>query len=195
MPFGLGFFATAGVSAAAGSFDLLETQVLGSSQASVTFASLSTYAATYRHLEIRASVRTDRSGADSDPVVMQFNTDTGSNYSRHGLGGYYIGGSRSVYSNAAASQTSIMVSENAPVSGSTASAFGYFIVDILDPFETTKNKTARSFSGMNASWSSVELRSGAWYNTSAVSSILLKPLVGGNFVQYSRFSLYGWKAA
>ena len=188
----LGFLAASGVSA--GSFDLLETQVLGSSAASVTFSSLSTYASTYKHLEIRASVRTDRSGADSDPVVMQFNTDTASNYSRHGLGGYYIGGSRAVYSNGAASQTSIMVSENVPVSGSTASAFGSFIVDILDPFETTKNKTARSFSGMNASWSSIELRSGAWFSTSAVSSVLLKPLVGGNFVTNSRFSLYGWKA-
>jgi hypothetical protein len=38
---------------AAGSFDLLETQVLTSSAASVTFSSLSTYAADYQHLQIR----------------------------------------------------------------------------------------------------------------------------------------------
>ena len=47
MPFGLGFFATAGAGAA-GSFDLLETQVLGSAQASVTFSSLGTYS-NYKH--------------------------------------------------------------------------------------------------------------------------------------------------
>jgi hypothetical protein len=194
MPFGLGFFATAGAGAA-GSFDLLETQTLTGSQASVTFSSLSTYASTYQHLQLRILTRTDRGGADSDPVILQFNSDTGSNYTRHGLGGYNFGGSSAVYSNAGTSQTSLFLAEAMPVSSSTANVFGAIVTDILDPFETTKNKTVRSLNGMNAAWSSIELRSGAWLSTTAVSSIVIKPLVGSNLVTGSRFSLYGIKAA
>jgi hypothetical protein len=109
--------------------------------------------------------------------------------------GYKIGGSTAVSSNAATSQTSIMLSEAMPVSSSTASAFGAIVTDIFDPFETSKNKTVKAFAGMNAAWSSIELRSGAWLSTTAVSSIVLKPLVGSNLVTGSRFSLYGIKAA
>jgi len=196
MPFGLGFFATAGAGGVAGSFDLLETTVLTGSQASVTFSNLnSNYGTTYQHLQLRIVTRTDRGGADSDPVILQFNSDTGSNYTRHGLGGYNFGGSTAVYSNAGTSQTSLFLAEAMPVSSSTANAFGAIVTDILDPFETTKNKTVRSLNGMNAAWSSVELRSGAWLSTSAVSSITIKPLVGSNLVANSRFSLYGLKAA
>jgi len=196
MPFGLGFFATAGAgSGAAGSFDLLETQVLGSDTASVTFSSLSGYSGTYQHLQLRILTRTNRGGADSDPVILQFNADTGSNYTRHGMGGYNFGGSSGLYTNAGTSQTSLFLAEAMPVSSSTANVFGAIVTDILDPFETTKKKTVRSLNGMNAAWSSVELRSGAWLSSSAVSSIVIKPLVGSNLVTGSRFSLYGLKAA
>jgi hypothetical protein len=44
---------------------------------------------------------------------------------------------------------------------------------------------------MNASWSSIELRSGLWMNTASVTSITIAPLVGTQLVQNSRFSLYG----
>lgn len=190
----IGIISAAGASA--GSFDLLETTLLTGSQASVTFSNLnSSYGSTYQHLQIRATARTDRSGADSDPVILQFNGDTASNYSRHALGGYNFGGSSAVYSNSAASQTSLFLAEAMPVSSSTASAFGAFVTDILDPFETTKNTTVRTLNAMSAAWSSVELRSGAWFNTNAITSIVMKPLVGGNFVANSRFSLYGWKVA
>lgn len=195
MPFGLGFFAVAGAGGAAGSFDLLETQVLGSSAASVTFSSLSTYSGTYKHFQIRATTRTNRSGADSDPVYLRFNSDSGSNYTRHALGGYNFGGTSAVYSNAATSQTSLFLAEAMPVASSTTNAFGAFVTDILDPFDTNKNKTVRTLVGMNAAWSSVELRSGAWLSTSAVTSILIAPLVGTQLVAGSRFSLYGIKGA
>ena len=111
------------------------------------------------------------------------------------MGGYNFGGSSATYANGAASQTSLFLAEAMPVSSSTANVFGAIVTDILDPFETTKNKTVRSLNGMNAAWSSVELRSGAWLSTTAVSSIVIKPLVGSNLVTGSRFSLYGLKAA
>ncbi len=197
MPFGLGFFATAGAGAASvGSFDLLQTTTLSGSQSSVEFTNLnSNYGSTYQHLQLRIVTRTDRGSADSDPVIIQFNGDTASNYTRHGFGGYTFGGSGGLYANGAASQTSIFLSEAMPVSSSTTNSFGAILTDILDPFETTKNTTVRSLGAMNAAWASAELRSGAWLNTNALTSILIKPLVGSNLVAYSRFSLYGMKAA
>jgi hypothetical protein len=185
MPFGLGFFATAGAGGAAGSFDLLESQVLGSTAASVTFSSLSTYASTYQHLQIRAVARMSSANTERS-LVLRFNADTGSNYNNHGLNGdgssvssfYFADTYNSIGSFAAAN--------------ATANAFGVGVVDILDPFETTKNKTIRSLAGTPTT-PQISLRSGLWRNTAAVSSItLLDPT--SNLVTGSRFSLYGIRA-
>ena len=184
---------SAGGGGAAGDYELISTTILGSSAASVTFSGLGTSAAAYKHLQIRATARTDRSGADSDPVILRFNSDSGSNYARHGLLGYNFGGSSAMQSNAGTSQTSLYLSEAMPVASSTSNSFGGIVADILDFQSSSKNKTVRSLAGMNAAWSSIELRSGVWLSTSAVTSITLLPLVGSNLVTGSRFSLYGLK--
>lgn len=191
MPFGLGFFATAGAGAgAAGSFDLLETQVLGSDTASLTFSSLSSYAATYQHLQLRVAARTDRSSY-VDTVAIRFNSDTANNYSNH----YLAGNGSSVFSGAETSQNK-MLSVRVTAANAGTSVFGAGTVDLLDVFESTKYKTARSLSGYTSgSGSEVYLFSGAWYLTTAVSSMTLIPNIGTNFVTGSRFSLYGLKAA
>jgi hypothetical protein len=66
-----------------------------------------------------------------------------------------------------------------------------FVCDILDPFETTKNKTIRSLAGYG-SGGNVNLYSGLWINTSALTSITILAS-SGNFASASRFSLYGIK--
>jgi hypothetical protein len=167
------------------SFDILETQVLGSTTASVTFSSLSTYAATYQHLQIRAVAKTDRAGATNDNVIMRFNGDSATNYSCHNL----RGSSGSVTSGANANETKIICR----AVGGNDGNFGAVVIDILDAFETTKHKTTRSLGGYATDI--VELGSGSWRNTAAVSSILLDQDVGSNFLTGSRFSLYGIKAA
>jgi hypothetical protein len=191
IPWGI-WAASKATTGAAGDYELISTTVLGSSTPSVTFSNLGTVAAAYKHLQIRATARTDRSGADSDPIILRFNSDSTSSYSRHGLYGYNFSGSGSVQSNGSSSaQTSLYVAENVAVSSSTANAFGAIVADILDFQSTSKNKTVRSLAGMNAAWSSIELRSGAWLSTSAVTSITVQPLIGSNLVTGSRFSLYG----
>jgi hypothetical protein len=179
----LGFLAVSGVSA--GSFDLLETQVLSSSTASITFSSLSTYAATYQHLQIRAVAKTDRSGASNDNIIMRFNGDSATNYSCHNL----RGSSGSATSGANPNETKIICR----AVGGNDGNFGAVVIDILDAFETTKHKTTRSLGGYSTDI--VELGSGSWRNTVALSSILLDQDVGSNFLTGSRFSLYGIKAA
>jgi hypothetical protein len=181
MPFGLGFFATAGAGAA-GSFDLLETQTLSSSQASVTFSSLSTYASTYQHLQIRVVTAPTANGAT---LWGQFNADTTSNYNYH----YLYGNGSAVSSSGAATSNGVLLGG---VAGFENTYFMGAVMDILDPFETTKNKVTRTLSGGAAK--EIDLCSGLWRSTNAISEIKLY-FTGTNLAQYSRFSLYGWKAA
>lgn len=187
MPFGLGFFATAGAGGAAGSFDLLETQVLGSSAASVTFSSLSTYASTYQHLQLRYVARATTSG-NLQQVWMQVNADTGSNYRGHVLRGT----GSSVVSGSVAQGGTVDVGM---VTGATSASgnFGAGVIDLLDAFETSKYKVARNLTGATDG-NQLELRSWLWMNTNALTQITLNPF-GDSFVTGSRFSLYGWKAA
>jgi hypothetical protein len=186
MPFGLGFFATAGAGAgAAGSFDLLETQVLTGSTSSVSFSNLTTsYAATYQHLQIRVALSTlaDRN------LIMRFNGDSGSNYSYHGLEGT----GSSVGSFQLANASSMIAGVNP--AGTNLASSG--VIDILDPFEATKYPTMRSFWGANLAGASqrVMLLSGSWRNTTSLATITMQ-YNASDLLTGSRFSLYGLKAA
>lgn len=180
MPFGLGFFATAGAGGAAGSFDLLETQVLTSNQASVEFTSLNaTYGSIYKHLQIRMVTLSNL----DDWFRLQVNGAT-TNFYSHKL----LGESGSVTSSALASTTSGM--NDIGLAGSS-SIPGRAVIDILDPFITNKNTVIRSFTGGP---NSVALVSGLWNDTAAVTSLKLNHK-SSTFAQYSRFSLYGIKGA
>jgi len=190
MPLIMGILAQAAAAPtppAGGTYDLLETEILTGSQASVTFSSLGSYSA-YQHLQIRAMVRSNRA-ATNENVRIQFNNDTGSNYSRHQLRGT----GSSVISEAATSQTSAFVSTIAAAS-STANSFTAQVTDLLDPFESTKNTTIRTLYGAT-SYQEIGLSSGAWFDTSAVTEIDLILQSGGSFVSGSRFSLYGLRSA
>jgi hypothetical protein len=120
---------------------------------------------------------------------LRFNADTGSNYATHRL----IGNGSAVSSSAATSQTFSQGGANVSNSGATNS-FAASVLDILDPFETTKNTTIRSLGGTPDSASiQISFYSGVYLNTAAVTSIVLFPNIG-NYVSGSRFSLYGIKA-
>jgi hypothetical protein len=191
MPFGLGFFATAGAGAASfGSFDLLETQVLGTATASVTFSNLnSAYGATYQHLQIRMTMRTTRSNT-ADFLKLTFNADA-TGYARHAL--YGNGSSVASYG-----LTDIISTSDIPGGSAGADQFGAAVMDILDPFETTKNKTTRALGGAVGSVNRIQLDSGLWIDTNAITSIKLESGnagEGANLAVGCRFSLYGIKAA
>lgn len=183
----LGFLAASGVSA--GSFDLLETQTLTGSQASVTFSSLSTYASTYQHLQLRMTARSTRADT-ADSYRIQFNGDTAGNYSFHQLDGT----GSSVGSAGTSNVTYMQFGAGVPAANATASSFSGSVIDILDPYETTKFKTIRGLAGWTGGFQIIELTSGNWRNTNALTSILIYA-AAGNLAQYSRFSLYGIKAS
>jgi hypothetical protein len=194
MPFGLGFFATAGAGAAAGSFDLLETQVLASSAASITFSSLSSYASTYEHLQIRWVAKSDRSGDQSD-FFWQANGETvQSYYAAHWL----YGNGSSVQSQSTSNSIYYGLLSNSFPASSKTNQFQVGVTDILNAFDTSKNKTVRSFVGSATSWyeggGDIRLTSGVFLNTAALTSFTMKDRLA-NIEIGSRFSLYGIKAA
>lgn len=174
-----------GYSSGVASFELISTTVLASSSASVTFNLTAGQQAAYKHLQLRMAVPSN-AGANGTYIRMQLNGDTAANYSRHEL----TGQGSAVQSNSATSQTAISVSVGSGTLESTL-ADGH-ILDLLDAFSTTKNKTIRNLTGAGAR--SISIVSGAWFSTSAVSSIALLAFsqgVASTFGAGARFSIYG----
>ena len=170
-------------------YDLLETEILTSTQASVTFSNLnSTYGADYQHLQIRATMDATGNFGTVYDAYITLNGDTGSNYHSHGLRGN--GSSVSSFSYGPNSLSLALLTASTT---SAASSYAANIVDILDPFETTKNTTVRVFGGL-ANYM-VALQSVLWNNTAALTSFTITPHGNTSFVSGSRFSLYGLKAA
>jgi hypothetical protein len=172
-----------------GSYDLLATEILTSTAASVTFSSLGDYASTYQHLQLRVVARTNES-TNAFPGV-QFNADTGSNYLNHAL----QGNGSSVSSSAELSRTNAVIG---PLTWnvSDANGFGAIVVDFLDGFSSSKYTTLRALGGRIAGASPIiRLTSGLWRNTSSLTEIKIVNNFGGSFIAGSRFSLYGLKAS
>ncbi len=175
----LGILSSAG--SGFGTYELIETQILGSNTASITFSGLAAYSATYKHLQIRALARSTRAAA-TDGGYIRLNGDTGSNYAHHTL----YGDGSSVLSINSPSQAQMAI---LAIVGNTATTNMYApsVLDILDAFSTTKNKTLRSLNGITA----IGLSSGVWINTASLTSVTLSTQIGPNFLTGSRFSLYG----
>lgn len=193
MPIPIGVLAVAGAGvapSAAGAYEQLETTVLTGVN-SVTFSNLnSTYGSTYQHLQLRMVVQSTR-GSSLDGIMVRFNGDTAANYSYHFLQG---GNPSSVTSSAAANADKIF---GGYIPGTTNStSWSPSIMDILDAFETTKNKTTRSLTGqIDPNWQLTTFCSGSWRNTAALTSITIFSDVGTNFSIGSRISLYGLRSA
>ena len=176
-----------GALASGGSFESIATVNVTSNVPNVEFTSIP---ATYTHLQIRAIGRSTR-GENNTALDMQFNADTGSNYSWHRLDG----DGSTTSSGSGTSQTTIIV-DRFTASTATASQFGAFVLDILDYANTNKYKTTRNLGGYDNNGNGlITLGSGNWRNTNAITSIKLIDRSGNNLVQYSQFALYGIKGA
>ena len=178
MPITLGILAQSRQAVATGAFDLLESTVLTSSQASVEFTNLSTkYSATYEHLQVRIVALSGQANWAS----IRLNGDAAAaNYRAHSL----IGNGSTVSSaawNGSTNGANIQI-----LAGSTTPASS--VIDILDPFSTSKNKTLRSLTGWVGN--DLALTSGLYINTAAITEIRFRH-DSSTFSSGSRFSLYG----
>lgn len=154
------------------------------SSSTITFSSIPS---TYKHLQIRCLVSTNAATTDSS-ASLRFNGDTSSNYTNHWL--YGDGTSRSSSGNA--SQNKIQVAAYYTGASYSTDIHGASIIDIHDYSLTSKNKTVKGFNGWDANSAGyVNLISGLWMSTSAISSITLFDTSGYNFSSTSTFALYG----
>lgn len=169
-----------GVPAAVGDYESIQTITVGAGGTSaVEFTSI---AGTYKHLQVRAIAKGGE--ATYSQFKIQFNSDTGANYSTHAL--YGTG-------TAAGAEGFSGYSFGAFYSGSTTN-FGAIIVDVLDYSNTNKYKTTRTLAGVDGNGSGIiDLASASWRNTAAITSIKFTTVGTGTIAQYSHFALYGVK--
>ena len=180
------------------SFESIQTTAVGSGGSSlITFSAIP---ATYAHLQFRFMARSDRASS-SDTPILRIGTDaTSSNYAMHG---YYGNGASPIAfaetSGAPNSFTGWRTLTIPAATNTTTQMQGIGIIDIYDYADTTKKKTFKSYGGWdtnNTFFGQIEFYSGVYLpNTSAITSLTLKPYGGTNFTNYSHFALYGIKGS
>jgi hypothetical protein len=203
MPIPLGVLAQAGAGGggAAGAFDWLETQTITNTTTDVvTFSSLnSTYGSTYQHLMFRINAKA---------ASVNGNTAAAMRIYMNGIGGDGGGSSYATHLlrqiNSSGQQSQAYSSTSYGYIGFSTAQFGnwgQYIVDILDPFETTKNTTVRSLSGNTEErfgdfrYSNVGIYSTLFNNTAAITSVSFQHDASLQFESGSRISMYGLRSA
>jgi hypothetical protein len=168
-----------------GAYDSLATVTLSATTSSITFAGIPS---TYKHLQIRGIGRSSTASDYSNNA--RFNGDTSASYAYH----WVQGNGTSATSSNTFGDTFMNMGQLLPLSSQTASAFGTFVMDILDYSNTTKNKTARTLAGFDVNGGGIVLlSSGLYAKTDAINSITLYPSASASYPQYSTFALYGIK--
>lgn len=165
---------------ATNTYDAIQSYTLTSATNTVTFGSIPQ---TYTDLVLVHSTQL----TGNVNVWMQFNSDTGTNYSIT----LFEGNGSTAASAKVSNQTRIQLDSTAfpPFSGS---AFAPNVLHIMNYSNSTTYKSVLSRS--NNAASGVGLFAGLWRSTSPITSIAL--IAGAvNFASGSTFSLYGIKAA
>lgn len=167
----------------------LSNTVLGSATASVTFSSISQ---TYTDLILIARFTT---AVNNRSLFMQFNSDTGANYS-DALLQRDVATAGNANSQNETNNTFLRICGWNGGAGTTSDAPGFVIVHINNYTSTSQYKTALSqyttlsdTNYMDTGWTISQ-----WRNTAAVSTITLYNTNNTNYNTGSRFTLYGIKA-
>jgi hypothetical protein len=170
------------------SYESIATVNVGSG--GVSSVSFSSIPSTYKHLQIRGIVRSDRVNS-VEGFNYQLNGVSSSSYYYHRL---YGDGSAAAADNAGGLGTGNSTGQ-IPASTATANVFGVMVMDILDYQNTNKYKTTRSLLGFDSNGSgTIWFASGLYSaNTNAISSISFYGSSTSNISQYSSFALYGIK--
>ena len=160
----------------ASTYEKIATNTLGSATATITFSSIS---GSYTDLVLIASVKLTSS--NTDRLILQFNGDTGSNYSIT-----YLTGDGTTASSGRASSASEMNFYN-----QSTSIFSTNIIQIINYSNSTTYKTA--IGRTSTADISVFVTAGLWRNTASITQVDVKS--PNTFTTGSTFTLYGIKAA
>ena len=174
-----------------GDFESIASFVGGTGIDTISFTSIPQ---TYKHLEIRYNARSaGGTNQDCSVFLMNFNSDTGNNYSRATslatTTNRYVGNE----ANAGFADAGLIMG-----SAALSNSFTSGIVTIEDYTNTSKYKHWQTFSGAtqgtNAREGLVWTSFGSWVaSTNAITRIDLKVQVGNAFTSNSVFALYGMK--
>jgi hypothetical protein len=160
------------------SFESIQTVTVGAGGSSTI--SFTAIPGTYKHLQLRCSWRTATAGE----MRFNYNGDTSASL-------YYR-----QFSQGNGSGTQAGFGNQREFGGYNDSTISFCttIADILDYTNASKATTVRSLWGFdkNASGGYTGMTTGIWTNTNAITSLDLTSS-GGNYVEHSRFALYGIK--
>jgi hypothetical protein len=155
----------------------IATTTLTSAVASYTFSSIPS---TYTDLVLVATIK---GSTNDDTVLIQFNSDTGTNYSNS----FIYGTSSATGSQRQSGQTAMRIG-----SGNTNTNFDGYIANIHNYSNSVAYKTVGSRE--NASSNLATATAGLWRSSSVITSILIKR-GSGNIEAGSTLTLYGIQAA
>jgi len=173
------------------SYESIATATGTGSSTTISFSSIPSG---FKHLQIRGIGRSDGVSTSLTKLLLRFNSDSGTNYSWH----YLLGDGGTASALGGASATSIELREGLIRASMLANTMSAYLVDILDAFSSSKNKTVRAFTGIEENdtntASRITITSGLWMNTNAITSIDLVSF-SGNLSTSTTFALYGIKEA
>ena len=173
-----------------GSYDAIAVADIGAGGTStISFTSIS---GAYKHLQIRATLKTNRATYGNDGLYIKINGGTAS-YAQH----YLLGDGASASASGGGGNSQILIGWTGT---NVANYFGTNIIDILDYANTNKYKTIRSLGGVDLNGTIagagglVALHSGMYYaNTNAITSLDFTSSNAATFQEYSQIDLYGIK--
>jgi hypothetical protein len=156
---------------------------VSTSASSYTFNSFSGYT----DLVLIGHLRSTKTTANSDTLFIQYNSDTGTNYSHTRI----VGNGSSVSSARQTDQNQLALPEIAS-DGDTSGIFTPVIHNVMNYSNSTTNKTSitRTSNSTIGPFAIV----GLYRSTSAITSIKIYP-ASGDFVSGSTLTLYGILAA
>lgn len=161
-------------------YEPIATTTLGSAASSVTFSSISS---TYTDLVL---VYNGKFASANGQIALQFNSDTGSNYSNTEL----YGNGSTAGSSRESNVTSMRLGYT-----QTANIENMNIMQIMNYSNSTTNKTVIARQNTAGSASGAAAHVGLWRSTAAINAINIICYNGINFATGSTFTLYGVKSA
>jgi hypothetical protein len=173
----------------------LARTTLSSAAANVEFTSIS---GSYTDLILVASVRADTTTYNNmNFPIVQFNNDTGNNYSNTTLYSRNDSGSWSALS-ARSSNTNGINSGGIATTSFGSNIFSTYMFNAMNYSNTTTYKTALARVGTGGDLTNMDgpsANAGLWRNTNAITSLKVLASSSGNFAVGSTFTLYGIAAA
>jgi hypothetical protein len=160
-------------------YEPIATTTLGSSNTTVTFSSIpSTYT------DLRVVVQYTLANGSNNQMLMRFNSDTATNYSRT----YMEGSGTSATSGRGSSEDSAFITYASSNTQITTS-----LIDVMNYSNATTHKTALS---RLSNTTLTDARVYLWRKTpEAINTITFSVYLGSSFATGSTFTLYGIKAA